>query len=198
MRSQGLSVAASAEVSFEDFKSSPLKDKPFVLKPIDGGSSLDIVIVRDITTLPEAQIETVFTKYNTLLLERLIEGAEITVGVLGAEALPVVEIIPPADGEFDYENKYNGATQELCPPQHVSASAQAAAKKLAVEIHNLTGCRHYSRTDMIVQKDDRLIVLETNTLPGMTDQSLFPRAAAAAGYTMSELTDKLVKLACSA
>lgn len=194
LRSRGLPVAAGAEVSLENFKSSPLKDKPFILKPIDGGSSLDIVIVRDVATLPEAQIETVFTKYNTLLLEQLIEGAEITVGVLGAEALPVIEIIPPADGEFDYENKYNGATQELCPPQHVSTSAQAAAQKLALETHNLTACRHYSRTDMIVQANDSLVVLETNTLPGMTDQSLFPKAAAQAGYTMPQLVDQLVQL----
>ena len=97
--------------------------------------------------------------------------------------------------EFDYENKYNGKTQELCPPQHVDAAVLDNAKQLAEKIHNLLGCQDYSRTDMIVKANGELVVLETNTLPGMTDQSLFPKAAAASGYPMPELVKVMVETA---
>jgi D-alanine-D-alanine ligase len=132
-----------------------------------------------------------------MLLEQLVEGVEIAVPVLDNHALPVIEIIPPSGGEFDYENKYNGASQELCPPQHVTQSVQHRAQQLAEKIHSLCGCRDYSRTDMIVRPDGSLTVLETNTIPGMTEQSLFPKAAAVAGLSMAELCTQLVELALS-
>ena len=130
-----------------------------------------------------------------MLLEELVEGIEITVGVLGDQALPVVEIVPPENGEFDYENKYNGATTELCPPQHVDEKAQTLTKELAVHAHQLCECADFSRTDMMVRSDGTIAILETNTLPGMTDESLFPKAARAVGLEMPALCDELVHLA---
>ena len=130
-----------------------------------------------------------------MLLEELIEGTEVTVGVLDQTALPVVEIVPPQGQEFDYENKYNGATQELCPPQHVSLADQLAARQLAETVHLLTGCHHLSRTDIIITPEHHLYVLETNTIPGLTDQSLFPKAAAAAGIAWSGLVKQFIDLA---
>jgi D-alanine-D-alanine ligase len=174
-----------------------LTQSPYVLKPYDGGSSIDTFIVRDPAQANFDKITEALGRYDAMLLEELIEGIEITVGVLGNRGLPVIEIIPPESGEFDYENKYNGASQELCPPHHVDRDIQETARALAAQIHLLCGCADYSRTDMIVQKDGSLMVLETNTLPGMTDQSLFPKAAATAGFSMPELCDELVRLALS-
>jgi D-alanine-D-alanine ligase len=191
-----LPLAKGALVQSWNIPDHPLFKAPFVLKPYDGGSSVDTFIIRDVATAPwKAMQQAMDNRYGEMLLEELIEGVEITVGVLENQALPVIEIVPPADGEFDYENKYNGATQELCPPIHVDEDTQKRAQELALEIHKLCGCRDLSRTDMIVTPDNRLIVLETNTLPGMTDQSLFPKAAQTAGLTMSLLCDQLVQLA---
>jgi D-alanine-D-alanine ligase len=193
LESHGLPTPRWSIVSSETFETEALTTSPFVLKPIMGGSSIDTFIIRsmdyDHTPLLEA-----LSRYDTMLLEELIEGDEITVGVLARTALPVIEIIPPTHGEFDYENKYNGATQELCPPVNVSDEIQAKAQALTLQVHEVTQCRHLSRTDIIVTKSGELYVLETNTIPGLTDQSLFPKAAAVAGYTWPQLVEQFTTL----
>ncbi|HVV67131.1 MAG TPA: D-alanine--D-alanine ligase [Candidatus Saccharimonadales bacterium] len=182
-------------VKYDDFKRSSLSRKPYVLKPNEGGSSIDTFIVRDPAGADMKSIERAFAKYQQLLLQPLIGGTEVTVAILGEEPLPVIEIIPPAGGEFDYENKYNGRTQELCPPQHINEALQLKAQTLAKQVHDLTGCYGMSRTDIIVTNADQLYVLETNVIPGLTRESLLPKAAQAAGYGMPELCKKLVELA---
>lgn len=182
-------------VKYQEYTLSDLRRKPFVLKPNDGGSSIDTFIVREPAEADELAIQEAFDRHKILLLQKLIEGSEITVAILGDEALPTIEIVPPKDGEFDYDNKYNGKTQELCPPEHVDIETQKKAQDLALRIHRLTGCRDMSRTDMIVTPSDELYVLETNTIPGLTDQSLLPKAAGEAGYDMPALCDKLISLA---
>lgn len=189
----GIAVAAGELVDAQGFAISPLIDQPFVLKPQMGGSSIDTILVRDPENYDYSTIDSVFAKYPTLLLERLIDGTELTVGVVGKKALPVIEIIPPQGAEFDYENKYNGATQELCPPKHISAQHQKQAQELALRIHNLCGCQEMSRTDMMLTDSGDLFVLETNTIPGLTDQSLLPKAAKLAGMDMKKLVKKLIK-----
>jgi D-alanine-D-alanine ligase len=166
---------------------------PYVLKPVDGGSTIDTFIIRD--PLSNSHNPNIFDHYQLMLLEELIEGVEITVPVLGDKALPVVEIIPPVGGEFDYENKYNGATQELCPPPHVSAEKQKEAQSVAERIHKEVGARHISRTDLILDKNGKLWVLEINTMPGLSDQSLTPLAAKAAGMDMQQLVQKFLQMA---
>ena len=188
--------AAGALVDEAAFWTSELIKAPFVLKPNDGGSSIDTVLIRDTTLgLNHAAFSALFSRHPQMLLEQLIVGMEITVAVLGDQALPVIEIIPPASGEFDYENKYNGQSQELCPPVNVTAEIQADAQNLALQIHQLTACRDFSRTDIMIAADSQLYVLETNTIPGMTNQSLFPKAAATAGISMEQLVDRLVSFA---
>lgn len=168
----------------------------FVAKPINGGSSIDTVIARDGLAESVEVLNDVFRRYGRLLLEELIEGQELTVPVLGEEALPPILIIPPAQGEFDYDNKYNGRTQEVCPvPQElVGARYLEAAMELAEDVHHLLGARHLSRTDMMLTPEGELVVLELNTMPGMTDQSLFPKSAATVGYDMPRLTDTFVSM----
>jgi D-alanine-D-alanine ligase len=168
--------------------------QPFVLKPIDDGSSVDTMIVRQLPYDPE-MVADLFTRHREMLLEELIFGIEITVTVLGDKALPAIEIIPPEGSEFDYENKYNGATQELCPPKHVSRAVQTEAGRLAELVSEITGARHLARIDMIVAPEDELYVLEINTLPGLTDQSLAPKSAAAAGLKFDQLVARFIELA---
>ena len=193
LEANGLPTPRWTIVSLASFDNEPLIQQPFVLKPISGGSSIDTFIIRSLP-FNEAPLKETLAVYGTMLLEELIDGDEVTVGVLNGKALPVIEIIPPINKEFDYENKYNGATQELCPPVNISAEAQATAQTLALSAHNITNCRHISRTDILINKNGEQFIIDTNTIPGLTNHSLFPKAAAAAGYKWVDLVDEFTKL----
>ncbi len=194
LEDNGITVPPGEIVTAGTFADSELVRSPFVLKPNQDGSSVDTLIVR---TLPydKAAVDELLKKHSEMLLEKLIEGTEITVPVLGDEALPVIEIIPPEGKDFDFENKYNGATAELCPPQNVAPARQVEAQRLAEKIHKLSGARHLSRTDMIVTKEGTIYVLEINTIPGLTAQSLFPKSAEVAGLPWHKLVARFVELA---
>lgn len=192
---KSLPMAPGALVQSDSYLNHDLAQRPFVLKPLNGGSSIDTYIIRNISQIPEPAIAGTFERYPTMLIEELIEGTELTVGVLGDAALPIIKIVPPESGEFDYENKYNGASQEIVAPEDVATDVQKAAQELALKSHRLAGCRDFSRTDIMCNKDGQLFLLETNTIPGMTAQSLFPKMAAAAGLPMPALCKKLVEMA---
>lgn len=194
---QGLLTPGWQVVTKQQFLISPMCAKPHVLKPIVGGSSIDTLIVPDPVNnpTPAHAIDTVFKHYKRMLLEELIAGQELTVGVLGDDPLPVILIVPPSGEAFDYENKYNGRTQEVVNPTAVPANVQNRAQLLALQVHKAMGCRHISRTDIILTPSGDMYVLELNTLPGMTSESLVPRAAAAAGISMTQLADTMVRLA---
>ena len=169
---------------------------PLVVKPVIGGSSVGMSIVKSAADLQNA-VEKAFTFDSTVMVEAYIDGLELTGSVVGnreLEAFPIIEIIPDKDHEFfDYEAKYTaGITQEICPARiddEFTQKAQAYAKSA----HQALFCRGYSRTDMILQ-DRQIYVLETNTIPGMTATSLLPQAAAAAGLNFTRLLDKLIDL----
>ena len=180
-------------ISVDQLDSEALTKEPFVLKPISGGSSIDTFIIRSLP-FDAAPLKEALERYGTMLIEELIDGSEVTVGVLEDVALPVIEIIPPSNQDFDYENKYNGATQELCPPVNIPESQQAESQKLALEAHLITKCHHLSRTDIMIDKNGNQFVIDTNTIPGLTNQSLFPKAAAVAGYSWNELVEKFTQL----
>jgi len=189
----GIKTPQSELVTATTFADSQLVRHPFVLKPVADGSSVGALIVRKLP-FDEAAAGRLLATYHTMLLEELIVGREITVPVLGDRALPVIEIIPPQGKEFDYQNKYNGATTELCPPANVSPEQQERAQRLAERLHKLSGARHLSRTDIMIDKTGELYVLELNTLPGLTAQSLFPKAAAVAGLPWNDLVAKFVAM----
>lgn len=196
MSARGVRIPQGRVVNGASFSASPLRERPYVLKPINGGSSVDTLILHDLAREPDAAyFDQLFNRYPEMLLEELIAGKELTVGVLGDEALPIILIVPPEAEEFDYENKYNGRTQEIVNPPDVPDDVQRAAKELALHVHRLTGCRHLTRTDMIMTPAGELCVLEINTIPGMTEQSLFPKMAAAAGVAMPALVKRFVQLA---
>lgn len=194
LQTHELPVPNGKLVDEEEFWQSELIHKPFVLKPNDGGSSVDTYIYRG-GEIARPTISDIFTRHEHLLLEELVQGAESTVAVLGGQPLPVIEIIPPESGEFDYENKYNGKSQELCPPRNITEELQNELQALALRAHNLAGCRDFSRTDIMISRGSAPNILETNTIPGMTEQSLLPKAAATAGVSMVQLCDRLLQLA---
>lgn len=194
LKKAGLKVAEGDYIRIEDYKDHSLSKKPHVLKSPEGGSSIGTLLVKNPNQPNHKAISDLFSKNEELVIEELIEGTEITVSVLGNNALPVIEIIPPENEEFDYDNKYNGKTLEICPPKSISEAVQKHAQQLAWKVHEATGCRHLSRTDFIINKNNEPIILEINTIPGLTDQSLFPKSALAAGHDFTKLTDEFVKM----
>jgi len=170
---------------------------PVVVKPVSQGSSVGMSLVSDQEALEEALF--LAGRYEErVLIEEYLEGRELTVGVLDEEALPVVEIIP-GEGHrfFDYEAKYTpGATEEICPAR-VPKEIFAKAQEYALRAHRALRLRHYSRTDFIWAGEE-VYVLETNTIPGMTETSLLPLAAKVAGYSFEDLVEKLLLLALTA
>ena len=166
---------------------------PCVVKPCSCGSSVGISIVDDRSGLEKALSEA--EKYeDKILVEKKIEGRELTVGILDGEVLPAIEIIP-TEGFYDYKNKYQaGKTIEICPapiPEEMN-EALAVQTKLAFSALRLSG---YSRFDYIVDAEGRPWCLEANTLPGMTPTSLLPQMAAAKGMGYGALCSKIVELA---
>jgi len=169
---------------------------PIIVKPICGGSSIGMTIAHVKGDLAGA-INKAFEYDNVVLLEEFIEGVEITGGIIGnseLEALPIVEIIPKEGyGFFDYKAKYTaGETNEICPAR-ISEKLSQRARELAKKSHKALFCKGYSRTDMIIKGND-IFVLETNTIPGMTPESLLPLAAEKAGMNFSQLLDRLIEL----
>lgn len=195
LESSGILMPAYAVVTKNDV-SNPLFVEPFVLKPIEGGSSVDTLIAREVSEKTIQEASKLLGLYDEMIVEELIEGRELTVAVLDTSALPVIAIVPPAEGEFDFENKYNGRTQELCPApiNLITSEKQQEAQALALQVHLTLGARHLSRTDMMLDHEGRLFVLELNTIPGLTEQSLFPKAAKAAGFDMPQLVKIFAEL----
>lgn len=190
----GVPVAEGDHVTIETYATSSLRHKPHVIKAVGGGSSLGTLIVRTPTTFDTARLSEVFSVSDRAVIEELVEGTEITIPIFDNSALPVIEIQPPVAGEFDYENKYNGRTQEICPPVSIDQSLQEKAQRVGEKVHSTLGARHLSRVDMIVRPNGELVVLEINTMPGMTDQSLYPKAAAVAGIIFPDLMKRFVEL----
>ncbi|OQX20065.1 MAG: D-alanine--D-alanine ligase [Desulfobulbaceae bacterium A2] len=171
---------------------------PLVVKPASQGSSLGMSVVRREADLPVA-LSKALALDSRVLVEEFVRGREITVGVLGnAElvALPLVEIIPGEQYEFfDYEAKYKqGASREICPAP-VAPEVVERAQSYGIEAHRALRLRGYSRTDMILGDGGELVLLETNTIPGMTPTSLLPQAARAHGLEFAALLDRLIELA---
>ena len=170
---------------------------PVVVKPNSEGSSIGVQIVKNLKELSEI-IKQTFSIDQEILIEEYIKGREITAGVLGnqsLQALPIVEIIPSESYEFfDYEAKYKEkATREICPAD-LPESITRLAQEYALRAHRALNLRGYSRTDMVVRGEE-VVLLETNTIPGMTQTSLLPLAAKAAGMDFSALLDRLIELA---
>lgn len=165
---------------------------PGVVKPVNGGSSIGVSIVRNKDEMEKA-IELAKKYDDQILIEEYIKGREFTCGILAGKALPVVEIRPKNEF-FDFESKYTeSGAEEICPAK-ISQSLKQRIQKISEKVFNLIDGRGYGRVDLIVEKN-RIYVLEINTLPGMTALSLLPKEAREIGMSYSQLLDRLIELA---
>lgn len=184
---------------------------PVILKPTRNGSSIGISIVKDIAHLQMA-LKNAFEFGYEVLIEKYIKGRELTVGILDDKALPIIEI-KPAMEFFSYDAKYKDNRTEYLILEKTSgtngkraaysfresgfliASLYDEAQEVALHAHRVLGCKGFSRVDMLLGEDNKLYLLEVNTIPGFTEKSLLPKAAKAAGISFASLCKKIVELA---
>ena len=167
-----------------------------VVKPANEGSAIGVTIVHEPAELGPA-IEHAFEYDDSVLVEQFVDGVEVTVGVLGNDepfALPTLEVVPEHEF-YDYESKYVPGMSRHIIPARVSQAAREECQRLSLEAHLVLGCRGMSRSDTIVTEDGRVLMLELNTIPGMTATSLLPDAARGAGIEFPDLCRMLVELA---
>ncbi len=170
----------------------PTLPLPFVVKAPREGSSVGVHIVREASGL-EAALEDCASLDREILVEEFVEGRELTVGVVGDRALAIVEI-RPHEGFYDYAHKYTkGASEYFCPAP-LDAATTSAIQDAALRAHRSLGLEVYSRVDVLLRGDGSLFVLEANTIPGMTETSLLPKAAAAGGTGFLELCEEIASL----
>jgi D-alanine-D-alanine ligase len=171
---------------------------PIVVKAPRQGSTVGVVIVKDERELDSAMAEA--AKYDhELLIEKFVPGRELTIGILGDQALPILEIIPKG-GFYDFTNKYpflnpkaGGGAEHVCPAE-IPEDQTRAIQDLALRAHRSLGLRVYSRVDVLLPENGAATVLEANTIPGMTEASLLPEAAAAAGINYVDLCARIIAL----
>jgi D-alanine-D-alanine ligase len=164
---------------------------PVVVKPADQGSALGIRFAPDAAAVPAALVAA-FSYSQKVLLERAVVGRELAVSILADEALPIVEAIPIGEDFYDFEARYEiGRTEFVCPAD-LGDDVTAHVHALALDVHRLLGCRALSRVDLMLDADGAAWVLEANTVPGMTETSLLPQAADAAGIDFDELVARIL------
>jgi D-alanine-D-alanine ligase len=172
---------------------SELGGPPIVTKPRDQGSTIGISIVTETVQL-KAAVECALRYSPDVLVEKYVPGREITVGILGERALPVLEIAPQT-GFYDYECKYTKGRSKYTVPAHIDTRAAQDAQQAALEAFRVLGCADFSRVDFRLPPNGRPQCLEVNTVPGMTGTSLVPMAAGAAGIDFPSLVDEICRLA---
>jgi D-alanine-D-alanine ligase len=169
-------------------------DFPIVVKPSSQGSALGIKFASSAADVPAALVAA-FSYDSRVLLERHVDGRDLAVSILDGEPLPVVEAVPTGDGFYDFEARYEiGRTEFVCPaalPDGVTEQAH----ELALRTYRLLGCSAFGRVDLMLGADGELTVLEANPIPGLTETSLLPQAAEAAGISFDELVERIVELA---
>ena len=168
-------------------------DYPVIVKPAREGSTIGVTIVRESKGLDSA-INLAFGYGDKIIIEQFIEGREITVGILGDEPLPVIEIVSRTEF-YDYRAKYEPGMSKHIVPAELPRKQYELAQSLALSAHRALGCRGATRVDMVMDKEGKIYLLEVNTIPGMTETSLLPEAAAVAGIDFKQLVVKILSYA---
>ena len=167
-----------------------------VIKPSGEGSSIGMHILKS-DKISKFQIESaikeVFEISNEVIIEEYIEGRELTVGILDEKALPVIEIFPKSFF-YDYSSKYRKGNCEYLVPAKLNQNDEVCIKKNALDLHKLVGCNSYSRVDFLMDKNSNIFALEINTLPGLTDTSLLPKATMNIGMSYQDTIYKIIDL----
>lgn len=197
LKAGGLDVPKFRPVNKTDYrKTNVFRNElglPLVIKPANHGSSIGLSFVQRNEDM-SAAIDLAFQFDERIIIEEFISGRELTVGILGQEALPVIEIVP--EGKFfDFEAKYQSALTKYIVPANLEESIFKKVQQAAREAHRILGCFGCSRTDIILSEDNCPYVLEINTIPGMTSRSLLPKAARISGIDFNQLCIKLLELA---
>lgn len=174
----------------------PVFEYPCVIKALDQGSSVGVVIAKDNASFVQGLEQ--LKIYGTVMIEEYLEGSECTVPVLDnidgwdPHVLPIIEIVPPEGKEFDFENKYNDLTQEICPARYDTETTKTI-QDIALRAYQAVWCTQYGRIDMIVTKDGPKC-LEINTIPWFTSWSLFPKSAKVFWLDFPQLIQYLIDL----
>ncbi len=162
---------------------------PCVAKTSSGGSSREVFILKSKADLDKNSQE--IFQYQDLFVEKYIPGTEVTVGIFNDKALPVIEIIPPNGGWFDYKNKYSGETQEILNAPSLSEDVRRKIQEIALRLHRHFELGSYSRIDFMVDENGNPYVMDINTIPGLTSTSLLPKET---GMPFGQFVNLLVKL----
>jgi D-alanine-D-alanine ligase len=166
---------------------------PLVVKPNRGGSSLGVKFAASEAEVPEALVAA-FSYDDRVVLERFVDGRELAVGLIGSEALPVVEAIPTGGDRYDFEARYEiGRTRFECPAK-LGESERSEVTEASLAAYRALGCSGFGRVDLILGADGPQ-VLEVNAVPGLTDTSLLPQAAESAGISFEDLVERILELA---
>ncbi len=198
-QSRGIPTPNFSEIdSLSDIKKEAERIKaifpyPLVVKPVAEGSSLGVSIVKEGDNL-EGIIEAAVSEYRDVFVEEFIKGREVTVGILGDEALPILELAPKAEF-YDYKAKYTKGATDFIIPARLSKPLYEKVQQTALLAHRALGCRGFSRVDIIVGEDHVPYVHEVNTIPGLTDLSDLPAEAKQAGISFDELILRILQSA---
>lgn len=197
MKVNKIDIPESVSITKGVRKIKPSFTPPYFVKPFDGGSSVWVSFVETKRDLNKS-IKFALKYSDMALIDKFIDGLEVNCGVIGNDspiALPPIEIHPLAGKFFDYKSKYTAGGSEEIVPAKISKSLTKKIKDLSVRIYKIVGCKGYARIDYILENNKKPIVLEINTLPGMTINSLLPKEAKATGISYSELLDKIIRYA---
>jgi len=198
-------IFASQHIPFPQFRVlekgtkdriSPDLSPPLIIKPVRGGSTLGVSLVKDKPEVEKALERAFCYDGSCVIAEEYIQGREITVGIIDdpePRALPIIEILPKEE-LYNYKAKYTPGFCEFITPAPLKKSDYLKAEKIALRAYQALNCRDFARVDMIMREGETYL-LEVNTIPGMTGKSLLPRAAQAEGIGFPELVDKIVKSA---
>jgi D-alanine-D-alanine ligase len=166
---------------------------PIVVKPSSQGSALGIKFARTPADVPAALVAA-FSYDSKVLLERHVDGRDLAVSILDGKPLPVVEAVPQGDEFYDFEARYEiGRTVFVCPAE-LPGDLTSRAQDMALRVYELLGCEAFARVDLMLDADGELTVLEANPIPGLTETSLLPQAAEAAGISFDRLVERIVEL----
>lgn len=210
LRREGISTPDSITVPRETFRELGARSvidaigqsftTPLVVKPVKGGSAQGVTIVRDINDLPRAMVDA-YTYVDAAIIERFIEGTEVTIGVIdegnGPRALPATEIVP-VSGTYDFSARYNAGETTFYTPARLNEKISAELARVALHVHEALQLRHVSRIDTVIDAEGTIWVIDVNTLPGMTETSLIPMALEAAGLNAGDVYASLARAAYDA
>lgn len=195
IRTPAWRIVERANVKSVEAAISNLGGLPIVTKPRNQGSTIGISIVKEEGQV-EPAVKSALRYSSDVLVEQYITGREITVGILGDSALPVIEVAPDK-GFYDYECKYTRGKSKYIVPARIAEDKSREAQDLALKAYHVLGCQDFARVDFRLSHEGVLQCLEVNTIPGMTGTSLVPMAARAGGRPFPQLVDEICRLALS-